>query len=220
MPGDDRYKLSHNRSVVGKKQNMSFSFDPSTMTCYSCSGRGGHSVNGGEENKRQCFILSDQNFPAVLPCSNGECVKILRIEDGSVAELINCWLTITRGHNIPAGSVVVVFSATHLLMEGLGGYVEDTVKGLNKLDAIFRGGIIAIPGIPVLLGGCKSSELLRDIWDMMGWLKQIGKLELKKAWSEVVTRLIGKGGGLVFSPIGGPEPDFRKTCVLLQPAHG
>jgi hypothetical protein len=60
------------------------------------------------------------------------------------------------------------------------------------------GGIIAIPGIPVLLGGCKSSELLRDLWDMMGWLKQIGKLELKKAWSEVVTRLIGKGGGAGF----------------------
>jgi hypothetical protein len=55
---------------------------------------------------------------------------------------------------------------------------------------------------------------------MMGWLKQIGKLELKKAWSEVVTRLIGAGGGLVFSRTGKPKPDFQKTCVPLQPAHG
>ncbi len=38
-----------------------------------------------------------------------------------------------------------------------------------------------------------------DLWDMMGWLQQIGKLELRKAWSEVVTRLIGaRGGGAEF----------------------
>jgi hypothetical protein len=55
-------------------------------------------------------------------------------------------------------------------MEGLSGYVADLVRELKKIYTIFRGGIIAIPGIPIFLGGCGSSEVIRDLWDMMGWL--------------------------------------------------
>ncbi len=76
---------------------------------------------------RQCFFISDQNFPAALPCKQGECAKIIRIEDGTVTELVQCWLDLTKGKEIPAGSVLVISSATHLLMEGLSGYVADLV---------------------------------------------------------------------------------------------
>ena len=39
--GDERIKLCHTRFLVDKKQNISFSFDPETMMCFSCGG-GGH----------------------------------------------------------------------------------------------------------------------------------------------------------------------------------
>jgi hypothetical protein len=39
--------LCHVRSVLGKKQNMSFSFDPASMSCKNCPGRGEHSLVGG-----------------------------------------------------------------------------------------------------------------------------------------------------------------------------
>jgi hypothetical protein len=66
---------------------------------------------GGGEGGRQCLILSDQNFPAALPCKNGECLKIICIEDGNLGELVNCWLDITRGLNHTVGTVVLFFSA-------------------------------------------------------------------------------------------------------------
>jgi hypothetical protein len=94
--------------------------------------------------------------------------------------------------------VLVISSATHLLMEGLSGYVTDLVRELKKIDTIFRGGIIATPGIPIFLGGCGSPEVIRDLWDMMGWLKHIGKLELKKGWTALMESFIGGGGGVGF----------------------
>ncbi len=39
--------LCHLRSVLGKKQNVSFSFDPVSMKCTACPGRGEHSIVGG-----------------------------------------------------------------------------------------------------------------------------------------------------------------------------
>jgi hypothetical protein len=48
-------------------------------------------------------------------------------------------------------------------MEGLEGYAEDQVKILNRMDRIFNGGIITIPGIPVFMGDCDSPDLIRDL---------------------------------------------------------
>jgi len=79
-------------------------------------------------------------------------------------------------------------------MEGLSGYVADLIKELKRIDSLFRGGIIATPGIPIFLGGCGSPEVIRDLWDMMGWLKHIGKLDLKKGWTALMESLIGRGG--------------------------
>jgi hypothetical protein len=39
--GDERTKLCHTRFLVDKKQNISFSFDPESMKCFSCGGGGG-----------------------------------------------------------------------------------------------------------------------------------------------------------------------------------
>jgi hypothetical protein len=46
---DNRPSLCHFRSLIERKQNISFSFDPLTMLCTSCPARGGHTVGGDEE---------------------------------------------------------------------------------------------------------------------------------------------------------------------------
>jgi hypothetical protein len=154
------------------------------------------------------LLLSDQTFPAALPCKNGECAKIFRIEDGTLNELIGVWLEITKGKKITAGSVVVIFSSTHLLMEGLEGYAEVQVKVLNRMDRIFYGGIITIPGIPVFMGGCDSPDLIRDLWGMLGWLKDIEELKLWRGWYELVGSLVGGGKG------GCSPPDVPNSGCL------
>ncbi len=72
--------------------------------------------------------------------SAGECLKIIRIENGMLGELVGCFLDLFQGKILPAGSMVVLFSATHLLMRGLSGYISDLSDEMNRLDRVFRGG--------------------------------------------------------------------------------
>jgi hypothetical protein len=126
--GDGRIALCHIRSVIEKRQNISTSFSPKTLMCSACPTRGEHPAFG-EGGNRQCFILSDQNFPGCVPVTAGECLKIIRIENGMLGELVGCFLDLFRGKILPAGSTVVLFSTTHLLMRGLSGYVTDLSRG-------------------------------------------------------------------------------------------
>jgi hypothetical protein len=48
------------RSIFQTKQNMSFSFDPTSFECHLCNEN--HVVAGGEAG-RQVFVLTDQCFP-------------------------------------------------------------------------------------------------------------------------------------------------------------
>jgi hypothetical protein len=57
-----------------------------------------------------------------------------------LGELVGCFLDLFRGKILPAGSTVVLFSATHLLMRGLSGYISDLSNEMNRLDRVFRGG--------------------------------------------------------------------------------
>jgi hypothetical protein len=45
--GDERTKLCHTRFLVDKKHNISFSFDPESMMCFSCGGAGMLSARKG-----------------------------------------------------------------------------------------------------------------------------------------------------------------------------
>jgi hypothetical protein len=65
-----------------------------------------------------------------------------------LGEIVGCFLDLIKGRELPAGSTVTVFSATHLMMRGLSGYVKDLSIELARLDRIFRGGILSVPGIP------------------------------------------------------------------------
>jgi hypothetical protein len=105
-------------------------------------------------------------------------------------------------------------------MEGLSGYVADLIKELKRIDSLFRGGIIATPGIPIFLGGCGSPEVIRDLWDMIGWLKHIGKLDLKKGWTALMESFIGRGGGRGSRGTGNLGIGFRKHSGPTPPAPG
>ncbi len=96
-------------------------------------------------------------------------------------------------------------------MEGLNGYVSDLVRELRRFDSIFEEGLFAIPGVPILMEGCKSPELIRDLWDLMSWMKHIRKLDLKRGWCALMESLIGKGGGEGFQGNRGLKSGYRMT---------
>jgi hypothetical protein len=55
--GDERMRLCHTRFLVDKKQNISFSFDPESMMCFSCGG-GGHAVSQEGDGGGEAVLLS------------------------------------------------------------------------------------------------------------------------------------------------------------------
>jgi hypothetical protein len=65
-----------------------------------------------------------------------------------LGEIVGCFPDLIKGRELPAGSTVIFFSATPLMMRGLSGYVTDLSSELSRLDRIFKGRILSVPGIP------------------------------------------------------------------------
>jgi len=113
----------------------------------------------------------------------GDCLKIIRVENGTLAELVHGLLDVTgRGSSLPAGSIVLLFSASHLLMAGLAGYVADMAVEIEKIERIFKGGVVALPGVPIFIGGNDDSLLTRSILEFEDWMKATGQQFPSKTW--------------------------------------
>ena len=57
------------------------------LECLSCPAA--HSFAGRltQEGRPVVMVLADQAFPAMLPAGDGDCVVVVRVEDGSLSEL-------------------------------------------------------------------------------------------------------------------------------------
>jgi hypothetical protein len=64
---------------------------------------------------------------------------MVRMEYCSPFELVELFLRITRGCNIPAGSVIFLGSLTHLADAGITAYLDDLGRAATKLVRVFQG---------------------------------------------------------------------------------
>ena len=110
------------RCSFSRKMNILCSFDLATLFCNTCDSNREHVVlrplNEIKNLASLCpvtFVLADQHFPAILlTTEDGECIKIIRSEDGNLAELANAFLEIIKGFAVPAGSQVLLSSLSQL----------------------------------------------------------------------------------------------------------
>ncbi len=88
------------------------------------------------------FVLANQNFPPIVPVGGGEgeCIKIVQVENGSLAELVEVFLGLTRGFDLPAGTVLLLSSASHAAFVGTADYVADFIRAAGQLKNAFMGG--------------------------------------------------------------------------------
>ncbi len=82
------------------------------------------------------MVLCDQNFPAVLPSASGKCVAIMRIEHGTLKDLVEL-IEKVAPPRIPAGTIFLLGSLTHLQREGLQSYSASGVKFGHRLGNSF-----------------------------------------------------------------------------------
>jgi hypothetical protein len=79
------------------------------------------------------FILSDQNIPPVVHCEKGlNCPKVLRIENGTIGELVRLFVETVPVGRVPPVSVIACSSATHLADVGVAAYAKDFVEESRK----------------------------------------------------------------------------------------
>ena len=165
-------------SSFSSKENVSASFNLETMLCGACSGENEHLVlvrrswqqqqeNGG----RIVFFLTDQAFPPVLPVREKKnCVAILRLEFGSLNQLMELFLKTTERWMVPAGSFIIVSSATQLASGSLQSYIHDLSDISDRIWTKFGGELEIVPGPPLLLSGTDSSQLIRGLHDLTAWI--------------------------------------------------
>ncbi|MFN9942172.1 MAG: hypothetical protein ACK56I_22140, partial [bacterium] len=84
--GDERWYRNANMSCTKKKLNTSASFNP-RGGCHTCIS-GEHDAWIGAQGKPIVIVAADQHFSPNLPADGeGECIRILRVENGSLAEI-------------------------------------------------------------------------------------------------------------------------------------
>jgi hypothetical protein len=142
----------------------------STRTLSSRRGGGGGDLLGLEP---KCFFLADQCFPPALPPGgDGECLAIVRIENSTLIELADSFLEITKGFDMPVGSVVVLSSLARV---GTAAYAEELVRALARIRDAYANSVRIVHGFPVLIGGLDDESVVRSILEIELWLADSDK---------------------------------------------
>ena len=165
-------------------RNICSSFDTASLICLTCNYKPEHKVLSGYKeagpSKYSCpavFVLADQSFPACLPTGGeGECLKILRLEDGNLSNLVNIFLETVKQFVVPAGSIVLLHSISHLAWAGPAAYSEDFVRARQKIYAVYRSGLTVIGGLPLLANGCTDTNLVQDLATVSIWMETVRHL--------------------------------------------
>jgi hypothetical protein len=174
--GDGRHNLTVHRHDHSTMRNISTSFCPNTLLCKTCQGEHTvlrRSIEGSDVgmDNPPVFVLSDQNFPPMVPVGGeGECLKIVQVENSSLADLAGVFLSVTRGFDLPAGTVILVSSASFAASVGTADYAAEFVRVAAMLRNTFGGGVSVMHGIPFLLGGTKNSPAIRALAEIGQWI--------------------------------------------------
>ena len=169
IEGDNRYVNCCLVYDEVRKANISYSFNPDTLKCQCCN------YTENTHSKKTAFVLTDQNFPAALPScvGGGACLKIIRIEGGSLPELTELFLSLFKNRKVPPGSVILLGSATYLATVGVSGYAEDFVEASLKLGKILdRTSVVAAVPI-IMLDGTTDPALIRSVVEISAWFEKI-----------------------------------------------
>jgi hypothetical protein len=134
---DNRVLRSVYKEDVSSLSVSSMSLNPVTWQCSVCPSS--HSVFDANVKGGRCVIvLADQNFPAVLLSSENRCLSIIRLEHGSLDDLIDLFVNITRQVTVPPGTVILFGSLSSLSRVGLQSYASACINGKRRISGVAK----------------------------------------------------------------------------------
>ena len=201
-PGDSRIGSANLRTSYASRIAVTFSFDPVTLMCSSCANA--HKIFDSEGGAGvYVFVLADQNFPPFAKAANGQCLKIIRVENGTLAELAATLIDVASAASIGVGSVILLTSATHLADVGLAGYSEDFVRASKVLMGSFQDKIVVRHAPPLLLNGTNDPLLVRAVCELGNWINSCVKKKEgfpDSSMHEIILQLKNSGTGGIQQP--------------------
>jgi hypothetical protein len=101
----------------------------------------------------------------------GECLKVIQVENGTLMDLVEVFLGLSRGFDVPAGAVVLISSASHVAAVGAAEYATDYVRASGQLRGAYAGSVSVLHGVSFLLGGTGNTAAIRAIAEVELWIK-------------------------------------------------
>jgi hypothetical protein len=154
-------------------------------------------------------------MPAAIPVSSTlDCVKIARLENGSLMDLAEGLVDLLSGRQVTAGSVVLLSSASNMLAAGTAGYAQDLVHAIQHLRRTLGDHIQYGPLPNILFNGASDEELVRTNLEVGAWA-QIAFAHsdalLSRSFQLLDKSMLERGRG------GGLQTNYR--CRLRLPSH-
>ena len=197
--GDERIlhcNLEHN---LKDRLNKTLSFDPQRCWCNTCPG-GGHNALAGREGGPVVIVAADQTFPACLPSGSGgkECVRVIRVEDGSLLEIAHALADAIKGHKLISGTIILLGSLSYLANVGTAQYITDWVRSRWWLKERFGSDTLVMPLAPVPVGGLCGCSTVRALVETLTWFSSLSTTEavlMKGTHSLFMHKFLGRTGG-------------------------
>jgi len=176
MLGDDPRLAECEISInYREKLVITTTFDRSTLECTRCTRKHNALVSSGYRGERRptVILVTDQDHPPYVETE--ACIPSIRVEDGSLSELLRILNRITHDIRLPSGTVVYLSSLSHLEKVGAAGYAADMVDTLNKIESDYNGHVRPLVGMPALEHTVSNPALIRHIHDTLSWMKEVDK---------------------------------------------
>ena len=185
---EKQFLASRNNTNNNQHQNLASSFDPSDKSCTICTTP--HNILTPSNQTPLTLIISDQGFPGVLSGGDALCVKSIRIEDGTVAELTDLFMEIFQGSILPNSTIVLLGSVTSMLQQGSSGYLFDWLACAKKIGG--KWGNIKVCLLPPLWEGSLPGKMHRTLLEIDSAFEMLYGSDprgMRSAWSALVNWL-------------------------------
>jgi hypothetical protein len=218
---DGRFRLVERYISLGQKQSWTYSFCAKTLECIGCKNHvnAQHFPRRGSNQKgvRQVIWLTDDSMPPVLPVGGGQgCIKIVRLESGTLQELAEGLVRILSGRQVAAGSVVLLSSVANMAAAGTNGYVEDLVAAIKFLKSHLGDHITYGPLPNIMINGCSDGSVIRTSLEVAMWAMNVYRDS--PALLQNSFRLLEKM--LADRSVGELKPAARHVMRLPRPGGG
>jgi hypothetical protein len=194
---DERWIRNYNIHNIEGAVNVSISFNPRLAMCYTCLGKP-HKAFQGKDGEPIALVLSDQAFPANVPAiDGGECVRVMRVEEGSLQELVNEFVSVVKKWMVVPGSNIMLGSLSQLGKQGTAWYASEWVRCRNILKWEL-GDVIVTPLLPLMSTETYGRHRVRSLVEFLEWADDLQDTEmmfLRSVREEYVKTFLGEVEG-------------------------